>query len=89
MSVSLLKVLSALQAGHAIETIAAKLVESSSIPVILASGITPDNVYAGIMHVHPAGIDSCAETNAIDPKGRAIRFNKDFNKVKQFVENTR
>ncbi|MEA3279511.1 MAG: hypothetical protein U9Q38_02780, partial [Thermodesulfobacteriota bacterium] len=68
---------------------AAKLVESSSIPVILAGGITPDNVYDGIMHVHPAGVDSCTGTNAIDRKGRAIRFKKDFDRVKQFVEDAR
>ncbi len=68
---------------------AAKLVESSSIPVILAGGITPENVYDGIMHVHPAGVDSCTGTNAIDQKGRAIRFKKDFDRVKRFVEDAR
>ncbi len=68
---------------------AARLVESSSIPVILAGGITPDNVYDGIMHVHPAGVDSCTGTNAIDQKGRTIRFKKDFDRVKRFVEDAR
>jgi len=68
---------------------AAKLVEFSSIPIILAGGITPDNVFDGIMHVHPAGVDSCTGTNAIDQKGHTIRFKKDFDKVKQFVENAR
>lgn len=68
---------------------AEKLVESSSIPVILAGGITPDNVFDGIMHVHPAGVDSCTGTNAIDQKGHAIRFKKDFDRVKRFVEEAR
>ncbi len=68
---------------------AAKLVESSGIPVILAGGITPDNVFDGIMHVHPAGVDSCTGINAIDQKGRAIRFKKDFGRVKQFVKDAR
>lgn len=69
--------------------VAAKLVESSHIPVILAGGITPDNVFDGIMHVRPAGVDSCTGTNAADSKGRSIRFKKDFGKVKQFVDETR
>ena len=70
-------------------SIAAKLVQTSQIPVILAGGITPDNVFNGIMHVMPAGVDSCTGTNALDPKGRPIRFKKDFLKVKQLVEEVR
>ena len=69
--------------------VAAKLVKSSRIPVILAGGITPDNVFDGIMHVRPAGVDSCTGTNAADSKGRSIRFKKDFGKVKRFVDETR
>ncbi len=69
--------------------IAAKLVESSRIPVILAGGISPDNVFDGIMHVRPAGVDSCTRTNAVDPEGCLIRFKKDFGKVKRFVDETR
>ncbi len=66
--------------------IAAKLVESSSIPVILAGGISPDNVSDSIQHVQPAGVDSCTGTNALDLEGRPIRFKKDPEKVKHFVE---
>ena len=69
--------------------IAAKLVESSRIPVILAGGISPDNVFDGIMHVRPAGVDSCTRTNAVDSEGCLIRFKKDFGKVKRFVDETR
>ena len=69
--------------------IAAKLVESSRIPVILAGGISPDNVFDGIMHVRPAGVDSCTRTNAVDSDGCLVRFKKDIGKVKRFVDETR
>ncbi|MCP4347280.1 MAG: phosphoribosylanthranilate isomerase [Desulfobacterales bacterium] len=66
--------------------IAVKLVESSSIPVILAGGISPDNVSEAILHVRPAGVDSCTATNAADTEGGSVRFKKDPEKVKRFVE---
>ncbi len=66
--------------------VAEKLVETSNIPVILAGGISPDNVFAGIMQVRPAGVDSCTATNAVDAHGNSIRFKKDLEKVKRFVE---
>lgn len=69
--------------------VAAQLVRSSHIPVILAGGITPDNVFDGIMQVMPAGVDSCTGTNALDPEGRSIRFKKDLEKVKYMVDETR
>ncbi|RLB84386.1 MAG: hypothetical protein DRH24_05195 [Deltaproteobacteria bacterium] len=69
--------------------VAAKLVESIHIPVVLAGGITPENVFNGIMRVFPAGVDSCTGTNAVDSKGRSIRFKKDFGKVKRFVDEVR
>ncbi|MDL1967575.1 MAG: hypothetical protein LWW97_03265 [Deltaproteobacteria bacterium] len=69
--------------------VAAKLVESSSIPVILAGGIAPDNVFDGITRVCPAGVDSCTGTNSLDFKGNPIRFQKDLEKVRRFVEETR
>lgn len=68
---------------------AARLVESSSIPVILAGGISPRNVYEGIMAVKPFGVDSCTETNARDRNGRPVRFKKDYEKVKTFVTEVR
>ena len=64
---------------------AKKLVAACKIPVILAGGITPDNVAEGILQVSPAGVDSCTGTNACDPLGRPIRFQKDMNKVKRLV----
>jgi len=66
-------------------SLAKKLVAASKIPVILAGGITPDNVAEGIQQVHPAGVDSCTGTNACDHQGRPIRFQKDMNKVKRLV----
>ncbi len=61
------------------------LVTVSKIPVILAGGITPDNVAEGIRQVRPAGVDSCTGTNACDHRSRPIRFKKDMNKVKRLV----
>lgn len=68
---------------------AAKLVQTSRIPVILGGGICPENVFNGIVNVLPAGVDSCTGTNAVDPKGRPVRFKKDLLKVKHLIEETR
>ena len=65
--------------------LARQLVEQSRIPVILAGGLSPENVYGAILEVMPAGADSCTQTNAVDEKGRPIRFQKDFHKVDRFV----
>lgn len=65
---------------------AARLVAASEIPVILAGGLSPENVYEGICAVRPAGADSCTLTNACDADGRPVRFKKDPVKVKQFVD---
>jgi phosphoribosylanthranilate isomerase len=69
--------------------LAAKLVESTLVPVILAGGIAHDNAFDGIMHVRPAGVDSCTKTNAVDRNGQVIRFKKDLDKVKRLVEAVR
>ena len=68
---------------------ARKLVNSSIIPVILAGGISPDNVFDGIMHVRAAGVDSCTGTNAKNENGDLIRFKKDFDKIKRFIKEVR
>jgi len=68
---------------------AATLVQKSRIPVILAGGLSPHNVFDGIAQVKPAGVDSCTGTNAQDEKGGPIRFQKDLDKVRRFVEETR
>jgi phosphoribosylanthranilate isomerase len=57
--------------------------------VILAGGLAPGNVYDGILDVRPAGVDSCTRTNVVDSGGQSVRFKKDLEKVKQFVDETR
>ncbi len=64
--------------------IAAALVDSSGIPVILAGGLSPDNVYEGIIKVRPAGVDSCTLTNRVNERGLTIRFQKDLDRVRGF-----
>jgi phosphoribosylanthranilate isomerase len=68
---------------------AAQLVRASSIPVILAGGLSADNVFDGCLNVRPAGVDSCTRTNARDGKGIPIRFKKDPDRVRRFVAETR
>ncbi len=69
--------------------LAAALVEASRIPVILAGGISPENVFDAVGRVKPAGIDSCTQTNARDIRGRPIRFRKDFDRVRRLLDEVR
>ena len=69
--------------------LAKRLVDQSRIPVILAGGLSPENVYQALTAVFPAGADSCTHTNRVDAHGNPIRFHKDFNRVKAFVEEVR
>ena len=66
--------------------LAAAVVAASPIPVILAGGLSDENVFEAIRAVRPAGVDSCTRTNAVDGSGRPIRFKKDLGKVKRMVE---
>jgi len=66
-----------------------RVVRKSRIPVILAGGLSPDNVYEAALKVRPAGVDSCTLTNARDLEGKPIRFQKDFAKVAAFVAEAR
>lgn len=70
-------------------TVARGLAESSPVPVILAGGLSPENVYEAVIAVKPFGVDSCTKTNAVDRSGRHVRFKKDHNKVKAFVQEVR
>jgi len=65
------------------------LVQESPIPVILAGGLSPENVYEALMSVRPAGADSCTLTNQVTNEKKPIRFQKDFHKVQRFVEAVR
>ncbi|MFP4347783.1 MAG: phosphoribosylanthranilate isomerase [Thermodesulfobacteriota bacterium] len=69
--------------------LAAELVRISPIPVILAGGISPDNVAEAVLKIQPFGVDSCTATNQADAHGRPIRFRKDVEKVRRFVSETR
>lgn len=68
---------------------AALLVAATHLPVILAGGISPENVADGIRKTRPAGVDSCTATNATGPNGAPVRFSKDPDRVRRLVENTR
>jgi phosphoribosylanthranilate isomerase len=59
-------------------TVSRRIVERAERPVILAGGLTPENVAAAILQVRPAGVD--AHTGLEDPDGR-----KSPDKVRRFV----
>ncbi len=65
--------------------VARDLVVQSSIPVILAGGLSPGNVAEGLRQTNPAGADTCTATNLLDGTGKPIRFRKDPEKVRRFV----
>jgi phosphoribosylanthranilate isomerase len=58
-------------------------VEQSKIPVILAGGLSPENVAEAIRQVHPWGVDSLTKTNEVLGEGK---FRKDLERVRLFVE---
>jgi phosphoribosylanthranilate isomerase len=68
---------------------ARNLVLESALPVILAGGLSPDNVYDAALEVMPAGADSCSHTNIVNEGGQPVRFRKDFTKVESFVREVR
>lgn len=69
--------------------LARALVAGSPLPVLLAGGIGPENVREAIGRVRPAGIDSCTRTNVRDSRGKAIRFRKDFDRVRRLLAEVR
>jgi len=68
---------------------ARELVLQCKIPVVLAGGLSPENVFDALVVVAPAGADSCTHTNRVDQNGNPIRFKKDFARVKKFVDEVR
>ena len=69
--------------------IAGAIITASPIPVILAGGISDENVFEAITTLKPAGVDSCTKTNAVDKQGQPVRFKKDMKKVRRLIEEAR
>ena len=62
--------------------VSAAIVAAVDVPVILAGGLSPENVEDAIATVAPWGVDSLTFTNQPTDDGG---FRKDFNRVGQFV----
>lgn len=69
--------------------LAKRIVDKLNKPVLLGGGLNPSNVYKAISIVKPYGVDSCTGTNMVDNFGKPIRFKKDMNKVRSFIEECR
>jgi phosphoribosylanthranilate isomerase len=63
--------------------ISRSIVQEVDNPVILAGGLSPDNVASAIEIVNPWGVDSLTHTN--QPLGNGD-FKKDLEKIKDFVQ---
>jgi phosphoribosylanthranilate isomerase len=57
------------------------IVETAGIPVIMAGGLTPENVGAAIEQIKPWGVDSNTSTNVT-----GSNVDKDIERIKAFVE---
>lgn len=63
----------------------AEIVRRSTIPVVIAGGLGPDNVAAAIEVVKPFGVDTLSKTNIDNDRKKG----KDIEKVRAFCLNTR
>lgn len=63
-------------------SVSREIVRSVRVPVILAGGLSPENVAEAIATVGPAGVDSLTHTNRLLPGGG---FRKDLERVRAFV----
>lgn len=68
---------------------AGMLVKESFLPVILAGGLSPENVRDAIEAVRPYGVDTCTATNMRDESGKPVRFKKDIGRMKAFIQEVR
>ena len=63
-----------------------EIVHQAQIPVILAGGLSPENVAEAIRVVQPWGVDSLTHTNRSLPGGG---FRKDLDRIRQFISAVR
>ncbi len=63
--------------------ISRRIIQELKIPVILAGGLSPENVAEAIKYVQPWAVDSLTHTNHYLPDGG---FRKDLDKIRKFVE---
>ena len=63
-------------------SISREIVEQVQIPVILAGGLSPENVAQAISEVQPWGVDSLTHTNRSLPNGG---FRKDLDRIRRLV----
>ena len=64
--------------------VSARIVAESRIPVVLAGGLSPDNVAEAVRVVRPWAVDSFTRTDLPGQRGR-----KDLDKVRAFARNAR
>ncbi|HOJ00216.1 MAG TPA: phosphoribosylanthranilate isomerase [Anaerolineaceae bacterium] len=64
--------------------ISKQIVETAGVPVILAGGLTPQNVAAAIATTHPWGVDSNTSTNV-----PGSNTDKDLQRIADFVKAVR
>jgi phosphoribosylanthranilate isomerase len=67
-------------------SISREIVRRVRIPVILAGGLSPENVTEAAAYVQPWGVDSLTHTNFPLPDGG---FRKDLQRVEAFVQAAR
>ena len=64
----------------------AQIVKKAQCKVILAGGLSPDNVREAILKVKPWGVDSFTRTSDVFPDGTS---RKNMDKVKAFIRNAK